>query len=101
FICVLVAGELILFLDEIWESIYYKTGLFPSLETVHLEITTCPEIMCKKAQTSNIHKDFYQRVLYQDLVQYIPADIFVFTGNQKLSDSPHSLSFRPCFDQTY
>ncbi|KAG0141451.1 hypothetical protein CROQUDRAFT_685462 [Cronartium quercuum f. sp. fusiforme G11] len=57
-----------LFLDEIWEAIYDMTGLLPSLETVHLELTTHLEIMCKKAQTSNIHKHFYQRAIYQALV---------------------------------
>ncbi|KAG0151589.1 hypothetical protein CROQUDRAFT_36623, partial [Cronartium quercuum f. sp. fusiforme G11] len=79
FICVLVAEKPMLFLEEIWEAIYNKTGLFPSLETVHLELTICLEITCRKAQTSNICKDFYQRAIYQALVQYIPAEMFVLT----------------------
>ncbi|KAG0141700.1 hypothetical protein CROQUDRAFT_684489 [Cronartium quercuum f. sp. fusiforme G11] len=75
-----------LFLDEIWEAIYDKTGLLPSLETVHLEFTTCLEITCKKARISNIRKDFYQRAVYQALVQYIPAEMFVFTDESTISE---------------
>ncbi|KAG0139741.1 hypothetical protein CROQUDRAFT_695232 [Cronartium quercuum f. sp. fusiforme G11] len=93
FICALVAENPMLFLDEIWEAIYNKTGLLPSLtakifclETVHLELTTRLEIMCKKAQTFNIRKDFYQRAVYQALVQYIPAEMFVFTDESAICE---------------
>ncbi|KAG0146667.1 hypothetical protein CROQUDRAFT_106949 [Cronartium quercuum f. sp. fusiforme G11] len=44
FICALVAENPMLFLDEMREAIYDKTSLLPSLETVHLELTTCLEI---------------------------------------------------------
>ncbi|KAG0151461.1 hypothetical protein CROQUDRAFT_544040 [Cronartium quercuum f. sp. fusiforme G11] len=74
-----------LFLDEIREAIYDKTGPLPSLETVHLELTTRLEITCKKAPTSNIRKGFYQTALYQVLVPYIPAEMFVFTDESAIS----------------
>ncbi|KAG0145122.1 hypothetical protein CROQUDRAFT_659062 [Cronartium quercuum f. sp. fusiforme G11] len=57
-----------------WVVLYERT----SLETVHLELTTRLEITCKKARTSNIRKDFYQRAVYQALVRYIPAEICFF-----------------------
>ncbi|KAG0141878.1 hypothetical protein CROQUDRAFT_98251 [Cronartium quercuum f. sp. fusiforme G11] len=75
-----------LFIDEIWEAIYNKTGLLPSLETVHLELITRLEITCKKARTSNICKDFYQRAIYQALVRYIPAEMFVFTNESAICE---------------
>ncbi|KAG0152097.1 hypothetical protein CROQUDRAFT_85809 [Cronartium quercuum f. sp. fusiforme G11] len=63
-----------------------STGLLPSLETVHLELTTRLEITCKKARTSNIRKDFYQRAVYQALVRYIPAEMFVFTDESAICE---------------
>ncbi|KAG0141172.1 hypothetical protein CROQUDRAFT_52096 [Cronartium quercuum f. sp. fusiforme G11] len=86
FICALVAENPMLFLDEIWEAIYDKTGLLPSLETVHLEITTRLEITCKKARTFNTRKNFYQRAVYQALLQYIPAEMFVFTDESAICE---------------
>ncbi|KAG0149680.1 hypothetical protein CROQUDRAFT_685514 [Cronartium quercuum f. sp. fusiforme G11] len=75
-----------LFLDEIREVIYDKSGLLPSLGTVHLELTTRLEITCKKARTSKIRKDFYQRAVYQALVRYIPAEMFVFTDESAICE---------------
>lgn len=93
FIRELVARKPMLFLDEIREQIYDTLGVLPSLETIHLELTSRLEITCKKARTSNARKNFYRKALYQDLVRHIPAEMFVFTGKPFFFDSNFTTNF--------
>lgn len=80
FLTELIAQSPMLFLDEIWEHRYDATGTLPSVETVAFELNHRLHLTSKKANTSNIRKDFRRKERWWDEMKNLPAEMLVFTG---------------------
>lgn len=91
YIKALVKSQPHLFLSEIREKTYDKTGTLPATSTLQLELCDRLGISLKTAQVSSVRKDHMAKLRWMDQVINYPSELLVFTG--KLLCFPNTYQF--------